>query len=466
MSQLKKIKNLYMSKNSLNIFYIFFLISLLLSFVAILFHPFVGDDYYYKELVLAETNFQSYFVERYNNWTGRLSQIILSFWVFSSTTNLVIFKILLLPLLLLTFNFFLKKIINLNINFFSENFIILFICFWFFFPAIDEIIFWTSGSIAYLFPFFFAIFYLGLFNEKDKLENKGFFNKTFYIIISFFAGSSHLQVFTGCLVVSSYYIYLYYKENIVKFYKLRIFYFLFLLGGIFLILAPGNFNRLTSLETFSLISTIYKSILFIFTSIFYLGDVQSSLIYILIIILLFFLFTTNFSVKLFFNKSNYIWLIAFLFSLLSVIPAINTISTRLIFFPIFFISVFFLKSIFYKYNFNKEINLKRVALYFLIILFFLECLVGSLTNYVYKKENDKRMQLIYEGNEKSKEYVYLPHYTIIPSRLTYIQTPEHDKTFLNAISDMYNIKFKYDDSLPRSKNIRKDIKFFLDKLVF
>ena len=188
-----------------------------------------------------------------------------------------------------------------------------------FFPAIDEIIFWTSGSIAYLVPLFFAIFYLGLFNEKDDLKTKGFFNKIFYIIICFLAGSSHLQVFAGCLVISTYFIYSYYKKNIAQFYRLRIFYLIFLLGGVLLILAPGNYNRLTSLETFSLITTVYKSLLFIFTSVFYLGDVQSSLIYILIITLLFFLFTKNFSIKILLNKSNYIWLIAFFISLVTVI---------------------------------------------------------------------------------------------------------------------------------------------------
>ena len=465
-SKLKKKINLFLSGKYSNIFYFFFLISLFLGFSALFFHPLVGDDYYYKELVLADTNFKNYFIERYNNWTGRLSQIILSFWIFSNSTNLIIFKIILLPLILFTYNFFLKNIINLNIKIFSVNFVILFICFWFIYPAINETIFWTSGSIAYLVPLFFAIFYLGLFNEKIKIENKSFFNKIFYIIISFFAGSSHLQVFTGCFVVSTYFIFSNYKENINKFYKLRLFYFSFLIGGTILILAPGNYNRLISLENFNLLPVIYKSILFIFTSIFYLGDIQSSLIYFLIIILLFFLFSKNFSTKIFYKKSNYIWLIAFMVSLLSVIPAINTISTRLIFFPIFFMSVFFLKSIFYKYDFNKKINLKNIVFYFLIILFFLETLLGSLSNYAYKKENDKRMQLIFEGVKNSKEHVVLPHYTIIPSRLTYIQTPEHDQNFLDAISDIYNIKIKYNDSLPRSKNIRKDIKFFLDKLVF
>ncbi len=108
-SKLKKKINLFLSGKYSNIFYFFFLISLFSGFSALFFHPLVGDDYYYKELVLADTNFKNYFIERYNNWTGRLSQIILSFWIFSSSTNLIIFKIILLPLILFTYNFFFKK---------------------------------------------------------------------------------------------------------------------------------------------------------------------------------------------------------------------------------------------------------------------------------------------------------------------------------------------------------------------
>jgi len=454
---MKLINNKYLFNN---FFYFFFFTSLVLTFFAIFFHPFVGDDYYFRDIIISYPNFLEYFKERYLNWTGRISQIILSFWVFSNDIYLLIFKILLMPLVLITFNNIIKKILNLKINFFSINFIILFVCFWFVCPSINETIFWTSGSIAYLIPLFFSIFYLGLFTVKKNDNLQNIFTYTFYLFISFLTGSSHLQVFTGCFVISSFFIYNYYKENKKKFDRLKIFYFFFIIGGIVLLISPGNFNRLAEFETHSYLSTIYKSFLFITTSIFYLGDTQSSLIFFLILMLLLFLFSEGISFKLFYDKFNFIWLVAFLVSLIAVVPAINAISTRLIFFPIFFLFIFFLKVIFYQYNLNKKFKLKNLIFYFLVILFFLESFLGSITNHAYKKENDIRMKNIIIAKENSKKYIEVSHYTIIPSRQTYMQTPEHDSNFLNEISKIYQIKIKYSDSFPRSSNIRKKIKFF------
>ena len=117
----------------------------------------------------------------------------------------------------------------------------------------------------------------------------------------------------------------------------------------------GIFSFLILLSTFA-------------SSIFYLGDTQSSLIFFLILIFLLFLFSAGISFKLFYDKFNFIWFVAFLATLIAVVPAINVISTRLIFFPIFFLFIFFLKVIFYQHNLNKKFKLKNLIFYFLIIL--------------------------------------------------------------------------------------------------
>ena len=100
------------------------------------------------------------------------------------------------------------------------------------------------------------------------------------------------------------------------------------------------------------------------------------------------------------------------------------------------------------------------------MIFFLESFLGSLTNYVYKKENEIRINIIKNAKARSVNKVVIPHYTIIPSRLTYMHTPQQDKEFLNNLSKIYQIEINYDDSLPRSKDIKKDIKFYFDKIMF
>ena len=98
------------------------------------------------------------------------------------------------------------------------------------------------------------------------------------------------------------------------------------------------------------------------------------------------------------------------------------------------------------------------------MIFFLESFLGGLTNYVYKKENEIRINIIENAKAKSLNQAVVPHYTIIPSRLTYMHTPKQDENFLNNLSKIYQIDIKYDNSFPRSKDIRKDIKFYLDDL--
>ena len=466
-SLFEKIQNLMLNKNIDNFFCIIFFLSLILASLAIYFHPNVGDDYYFLESISIYPNFIEYFNYWYFNWTGRFSQSFMSFWLFSDDLYLKIYKACLMPLYLITFYFFLKKILNVNVKFLSIDFTILFICLWFIYPAIDETIFWISGSINYLFPLIFSIFYLGLFTEIKEKNNKATPFFILCLISSFLSGSSHLQIFSGCFVISTFYMYLYFKENIQKFKSLLIFYIIFLFGGIILIFSPGNFERLGNLsfET-TILSTVYKSIIFISSSIFYLGDTQHSLIFFLIIILLFYLFKNSFSNKTFNYKKHYIWLVAFFFSLISIIPAINSINPRVIFFPIFFLITFFLKIIFFKYEMNYQPKIKRIIFYFLVIIFFLESFMGVMTNYVYKKESDIRMSIIKKAKEKSLKQVIVSNYTIIPSRLTYMHTPKQDREFLDNLSNIYQLEINYDNSFPRSKDIKKEIKFYFDKFKF
>ena len=458
---IKKLINLILNKYLVYLFYTLFFASLIVVFLAIYFQPLAGDDHITEEFVLNSINFIEYFNLIYSNWSGRFLSIFISYWIYSDNLNLLLYKFSIIPLFILAFYFFLRNIINIKIKFISVDFIILFICLWFIYPAIEETIFWTAGSFSYLIPLILSIFYLGIFNQNYENDKKNILLNFFYLISSFLAGSSHIQAFIGCFVVSSYWMFLYYKTNVKKFRQLLLFYILFFLGGVLSITAPGNFERLgvVSYETSS-ISTIYKSVLFITTSVFYLGDIQSSLIYFLLIILLFCYFSQKISIDILKEKSHYIWIFAFFFSLICMVPAINTITTRVIFFPIFFLTIFFLKIIFLNYDPNYQFKIKNFGFYIFVMLFFLESFLGALTNYAYKKEYDARMNIIKDAKNNSEAYVEVSHFEVMPSRLTYMLHPEHDSNDLKNLSKFNKIKIKYNDNFPRSKNIRKNIKFF------
>ena len=73
------------------------------------------------------------------------------------------------------------------------------------------------------------------------------------------------------------------------------------------------------------------------------------------------------------------------------------------------------------------------------------------------------MNTIKDAKINNQDYAVISHYTIIPSRLTHMLNPIHDQNYMNGISKKNQIKIKYNDNLPRSKNIRKNLKFYLDK---
>ena len=99
------------------------------------------------------------------------------------------------------------------------------------------------------------------------------------------------------------------------------------------------------------------------------------------------------------------------------------------------------------------------------MIFFLESFLGCITNYAYNKENIIRMNEINNAKSNKIKTVAVSHYTIIPTRITYALTPKQDRVFLTNLSKIHKIDINFDDSYPRSKKIRKQIKFFIDDLL-
>lgn len=453
---IKKINNI-----SKKLSIIFFISSIILAILAIYYHPLVGDDYYLKFQINRSSDFYNFFLERYLNWTGRFLQILLSYFIYSNEFIHSIIKILIIPIVAINIYLIIFKIIE-KIKFSYVDYIIFFILSWFIFPSIAETIFWTAGFITYLIPLLFLLLYLSFFLGNAKIIKKNIFFFIIGLIVSFLAGSAHEQLFAGGLVISSWLIFNFYQKNKNKIKFFLPIYFMFILGGLILFLSPGNFSRIDALGFPNFFSILYKSLTFIFSSLFYLGDVQASLIFYLILFILFICFNKKFNYKNFCEISIILWLAAFFISLFIVIPAINAASDRLLFFPIIFLYIFFLKIIFFNNQYTNLIykNYKNIFCLILSIIFVLDCFLGFITNYYYYKENNERFFLIEKFSlKKEKSFLKISHYTIVPSRLTFMQTPAHDGAFLENISREYKIKIKYLDSYPRSFNIKKKVKF-------
>lgn len=446
-----------------NLSYTFFCIGVLFLVLAIYLQPLVGDDYYIKFQISNIKSFYEFFIIRYFNWTGRFSQILLSYYIYKYEIVYLFFKFFLIFIIIANIYLILNGIIRKK-KFSKIDYIIFFILTWFIYPALAETTIWTAGFINYMIPLFLFLFYISFFiNYKKYLNNICFY--TLALLISFLAGSAHEQLFFSGFIVSSYILFDFYKKK-SNFKKLLFIYLFFLLGGLLLIFSPGNFVRLESAQDIEIFSLFFKILLFLFSSLFYLGDSQHSLNFILLIFLIFLIFSKKINFEGFLNHSNLPWLLAYFAALIVVIPAINTLSDRLNFFPIIFFYIYILKTIFSEKSFENKIykNFKNILSLILCILFLSECFLGMITNYYYNKENYNRSKIIQEAVEKKyKKEIYVSQFSIIPSRLTYIQSPLHDGVHLKNMSNLYKLNINHSNNYPRSLNIRKTIKFFFNE---
>ena len=82
-------------------------------------------------------------------------------------------------------------------------------------------------------------------------------------------------------------------------------------------------------------------------------------------------------------------------------------------------------------------------------------------------ENIQRNKIIDLAIKKNMDEVKVPFFSTIPSRLTYIQTPKHDRDFLEAFSKIKNIDISHKSvdgksPLPYSTNTLKKFRDILN----
>tara|TARA_A100001015_G_scaffold312676_1_gene418331 strand:- start:1372 stop:2745 length:1374 start_codon:yes stop_codon:yes gene_type:complete len=444
-----------------------FVISFVLAIFAAYFQPLIGDDYSYKYSVENSKNFFDYFIFNYTGWSGRSTQILLSYLAFKYNFILDLIKIINIPVFFFCL-FIVWKIITGEKKI-SSNFLIFSLLIWLSISSVAENIIWFTGSITYLYPLFISLFFLNFyFDELIKRSNSNLFYHTFrytlIIISGLISGSSNEQIAFVTLFVSVYVVIkIYIKQKKIYIHLVTGIFFV-LIGIIYLIYAPGSYERLNTQEN-NLVSNLYKYTIYIFSSYFSLGEETSGKLFFLSIIAISFLFNSTF----YFNKNiiykNLFWLVASLLSLLIMFPVVSFVSVRTTFYALIFFYIFWL-SINYQININNSLR-KTILILILSSLFFVDSIKGSLINYSFLKESNYRINLINTAILNDLEKVEVPFFTIIPSRITYIQNPLHDKELLNTISFYNKIKISHNveiknEGLPFSKNILKNVKFFLD----
>tara|TARA_B100001964_G_C14210310_1_gene590196 strand:+ start:125 stop:1465 length:1341 start_codon:yes stop_codon:yes gene_type:complete len=446
--------------------------------MASFYQPLIGDDFSLKFAVQEENSLIIYLHNYYVGWSGRFLQSFLSFYIFKYETLLIFLKLFNIPAFIISIWLGWFCITGEYIYINSKNywkFLSFLILIWISISSVSENIIWVAGSITSLYPLFFSLIFLStIFNyhyfHKDKNQTQKYISikSIILIILGFLSGSSNEQISCIVFIISTILIIKIRNENNKKIpLEIYLGFFALVVGIIFLLSAPGNYIRMGIAED-SFISMIYKYIIYLLGAYYSLGSETAGKTFFLSLIVITFIFNNelNFTQKKF--KYYFVWVLSSVMSLIIMLPVSNFLSSRTTFFAILFFYFFWLGL-----NYSKENEIietqkikKTAVLFILSSLLFVDSFIGYMTNQSLFQESSERYELIQKAKLNNNLEVKIPFFATIPSRLTYMHNPKHDREFLNAVSDKFDIEIFYindkKSKLPHTKNILKEIKNILN----
>lgn len=446
--------NLYM-----NIITTFILIGV--CFIGVL-QPIMADDYTYVGQ-MHEQGFFTFFKNFYLTWCGRITNSI--FMGFTSISNTVfILSGLLIGI------FFILVVIFANTcalgrfpKIFGEDrftFLLTFAAIWFGIPVLGECVFWRSGAGSYLIPMLLALFYImpytfWFYNQRNT--NNIIFDILMFVL-GVFVGSSQEQIFVSIFIFSFLWI-LYVKKNKLSNNVPRYLYIGIaglILGGLILILAPGNFARFSTAEHRSL---LFKAAALIgyFAIYYFIVPIQQLWIWIALILFLIFaakiienkeqkadtdLISHNDKVFLN-NKSFKFWILIALSSVVPMFFLAASVSARTCFFFIIFLTIALisiLKSHEKGIKIFSKSKLGTVILIIILNVVLIDVYIGVANNYLLSMEVKNREEIILAA-KKEKTDIEVPPLNIQNFHTTYIYDVKIDPNHAvnKAISQYYKI---------------------------
>lgn len=425
---------------------IFGVTAALFCFLAILYHPLVGDDFLNQHSILQGTFFE-YIINSYTSWSGRLFSFIVPGVFFLNNSLLLLFKILVIPsFLAMSLSAFYLATTKLPWSSYSEimNFIIFTAILWLGLPVLGITVVWLSGSI-YLWMSTITLLFLSfllrlkLHARAEIQTSLSFLGAIFLFLLAFFVGVTGLQFILTTILVLTYWSFQLFKEKRLKFLSPSIYFVLlgFIIGVYVFFSAPGNYTRLEYASSVTLLSNLKHFVLFVFGAYFGVGvgDLGRS---IWIGALLIFSLNTFIARKHKIIESS-VWFVLSLLTLLPFLPLIYFAAPRVTFFTmiLFLIGVQSLCTDSFKgpsHDFKKPL-----AASILLLLVAVDGFVGFAANRSLNIEVTHRMELINQEIASGSRNIVVPNYATIPSRLTYMQTPQHDQEYLQAIAENLGI---------------------------
>lgn len=465
-----KIRNLFLADY-------FSYVSLVIGGLALatLFHfqPKISDDWYLLWKHQGSQNVVDYWIGQYNGWTGRLPLILLSSLIFPNLAIESFYRLFIVVEVVVLIGLAWYCALGKNGFRFDKGnlqaFLLFGMLFWLSLPVRAETVSWLSGNFCYLVPGILGLAFIAwskycLSDERAQPVLRWaptLLKPPIWFLMGFLAGSSQEQIVSACAIFIAVGLH---REIIAKnFRKIPIGFWVsvlgFFLGALFLVAAPGNYVRLGKMESASFLEAIERMALFIPSAFFEIGtgNTGKSIWFgIVVLVALFYKDNSSISNNI---KSAGTWVLVGLATLFAMLPATNQISPRTTFFAIIFLYIA-IASLLFQGNSHSKRPLVSVALIIVSLLVLVEAAAGTISNISVAAEFNRRWAIVHTNHP---DQVAVPFIATYPAVLTYIQTPEHDRQFLAALSKHVGFKVIHDvgekAQLPASFKPLKAIKY-------
>jgi hypothetical protein len=437
------------------------------------YQPKISDDMYVLWSYQNANGIIDYWIEFYRTWAGRAPLILLTSIVLPHSSFEFFYRGFIMVEVLVMIGLAWYCALGKKGFDITDGILQVFVLFgallWLALPARNETVSWLSGNFVYLVSVILGLAFLACsrhFLKDARVKSSAslasiIITSPFYFMIGFFAGASQEQIIAACMVFTVANIYG--EFGLKSLESISIKYWILLMGFIggasFFILAPGNYVRLNGIPISSFLEVVKRMVLYVPGAFYEIGMGEMGKPIWLGIIVLFALFYKKQSEKPDNVREAKIWIYVCLGTLLALTPATTQISPRTTFFAIIFLYIA-VASFLFKGTYFPKRPIVSMALLLTSLLVLVEANVGLISNISVASEFNHRWALI---NANQSEQMTVPFIATVPSNLSYIQTPEQDRTFLNALSAHVGFKVEHDTSegapLPASFKPLKAIKF-------
>ncbi len=446
------------------------------AWLAIWVQPAAADDWYVS-WQLADAGSAWVFLEQmYLGWSGRMFTMAIASIVLDNSTAISLFKLSILPCFLVLAACAHYLATGKPPRFErpeARGFLLTTAVLWLGIPVASETVVQVTGALAYLFPAAAGLGFLCLFRHvRDraplgKIPSAGWLACAGWLVAGTIVGTANEQLFAGMVVLLGGWGWLLWWEKQLRHLPPEVWWGLagLIIGALILVGAPGNYVRMgvQTEGTDRLVTVAARFTMYLGGAYFGLGtaDTGRALWLGLAVIIL----SGSFTLGGQRGKEALIGVAASLATLAPMILLVNFASPRTSFFAVIFLVIAARAAAPQKPN-PSNVNAIRLVAFAIAFLVVIDGFVGWAANRSLQIEEAARLAVIRQSVIDGKNEAVVPYLATIPSRLTFMLNPEHDKIFVLNMSKRQGLSGgRHDDSAgtprPHTVNTLKKMKNLL-----